>query len=145
MRTAYDEGVKSIRVSRHFRITDRPSEGARMFLQAYESKPCICCGKKDHALLSKGKTRGRFRGREYTCPLAVHRDLYPAPYSILCIDYYPCPLKLAKESGYDYSRATREMRRLLTKGSGRLMTFSQWDSFWTEVRKGCEENSNASG
>ena len=126
-------------MSRHFRITRRPSDGTKMFLQVYESKPCICCGKKGHALLSSARTRSKFRGREYLCPIAVHRELYPAPYNFLCVDYYPCPVKLAVACNHDFAKAISRQRKLLVRGAGRHMTFSQWNSFWMEVKSCCEE------
>lgn len=132
--------MKSIRVSRNFKITAKPSEGTKMFLQAYETKPCICCGRKEHAMLSKARTRSSFRGREYLCPIAEHRNLYPAPYNFLCVDYYPSPVKLAEDCNYDFEKATSRMRRLLIKGAGRHMTYTQWNSFWLEVRRSCEED-----
>ena len=110
-----------------------------MFLQAYDTKPCICCGRKGHALLSKARTRGGFRGREYLCPIVKHRELYPAPYNFLCVDYYPSPAKLAADCDYDFAKATLRMRRLLVKGAGRHMKYTQWNNFWTEVKRCCEE------
>ena len=137
-RCFFDRSVCSMRVSRRFRITDRPNEGVNMYLQAYEKGPCICCGAEDHALMSTARTRGRFRGREYLCPIAVHRELYQAPYNFLCIDFYPCPKKLAEVCRYDFGKAQRKMRRLLTRGAGRRMIFAQWSLFWGEVETCCE-------
>ena len=137
-RIIVDNRVCSIRVSKRFRITARPTEGTNMYLQAYEKGPCICCGAKDHALMSTARTRSRFRGREYLCPLAEHKELYPAPYNFLCVDYYPCPEKLAEMSGYNFENTRRKMRRLLTRGVGQRMTFAQWSRFWRKVEAICE-------
>ena len=139
MTSAYfDSRVRSVRVSRHFRITARPTERTNMYLQAYEKGPCLCCGARDHALMSTARTRSRFRGRTYLCPVAVTRELYPAPQTFMCVDYYPCPRKFAEVSNYNFERAEGRMRKLLTRGAGRRMTFPQWKIFWKEVKLSCE-------
>jgi hypothetical protein len=79
-------------------------------------------------------------GFEYTCPVAVYKDLdHLYPKYPINLDFYACPLRFAEIHHYtDDERLTLALEKYRTRSAARS-DYSYSQNFTDEVKRLCEE------